>query len=155
METHTQTIKTLTSLAQLDIEASYVYQSVITNITDIIVCNELANFLCEHEFHFRDICHIVGDLGGEIPSYTKDYKSFFTRTYKTLMSKLKKHSALSLAYQNEVLNIKRYEKALKEALFPQARRLVEKGLVDGYRHLAYIKNILENQNQIDSIYIQT
>jgi rubrerythrin len=143
MEVQPQTIKILTSLAHLDIDASQAYQQALDNIASIVICNTLTNCLRDHEHHYKDICRMIDSLGSIPPEYGIDFKGYIIQGCLTLISFMNTQSLLKAIRKNEILNIKYYEKALGENVTPEARRFIEKGLADERRHLSYINEVLK------------
>lgn len=142
METQPQTIRTLTSLAHLDVDASQAFQQVISNITSMSICNTLTDCLRDHEHHFKDTCRMIDNLGGNPPGESIDFRGYIIQGYITIMGVINAQNILKAIRINEILNIQSYEKALTNNLFPEARRLIEKGLTDERRHLSYIDEAL-------------
>jgi|LNAP01.1.fsa_nt_gb hypothetical protein len=148
MDTQPQTIKTLTSLAYLDADTSQVYQQVINNVVSTVMCNALTDCLRDHEHHFKDSCRMINDLGGTLPDYDTAFKGYINQGYAALMNLRSINSRLNAIRKNEISNIQHYEKALTGNLFPEARRLIEKGLNDEHRHLACIEDALKLENYL-------
>ncbi|MBL0941478.1 MAG: ferritin-like domain-containing protein [Alphaproteobacteria bacterium] len=142
MDIQPQTIKTLTYLAHLDIDASQAYQQIISHITSTAICNTLTDCLRDHEHRFKDACRMIDKLGGHPPRNNLDFRGYIVQGYITVMNLINKQKILEAIRKNEILNIRSYEKALTNNLVPEARRLIEKGLKDELRHLAYINEAL-------------
>jgi uncharacterized protein (TIGR02284 family) len=138
-------IDRLSSLMQLDIDASYAYGQAIDNIKDPAIKNELIMFRDDHERHITDLSLAITNLGGTPPARSRDFKGFLIEGFTALRSMMGTEGALKAMQGNEQLTNKMYSNALSLDLSPAVRDIVERNYRDEQRHLAYINEALANR----------
>jgi uncharacterized protein (TIGR02284 family) len=130
-------IKHLSSLIQLDVDAIQAYNQAIENTDVPEVRERLVEFRDDHERHVLNLSDEVRALGGEPPERKRDVKGFFIESFTAIRSR-STEGALKAMRMNEELINRTYEKALAAELTDNARRLVREAYEDEQSHLEYV-----------------
>jgi len=140
-----QALKTLTSLRQLDIDATHAYTQAIERIDVPAIRQRLTEFRGDHERHIRDLEPCIRRLGGEPPERARDFKGFFIEGFTAVRSMLGTEGALKAMQGNEETPNKHYGEARQVDLPPDVRSVVERNYEDEKRHLAYVQDTLAHR----------
>jgi uncharacterized protein (TIGR02284 family) len=135
--------KVLKNLIQLDIDAIRAYEHAIRAAEHEVVSSRLQEFKGDHERHVRELSEHVRKLGGEPPD-KPDLKGFVIEGF-TAVTSIGTRSALMAMMGNEQLTTSRYKAALDEELPPDAKGVVERNYGDEQRHLAWIRQALDQK----------
>ena len=138
----TDMIKNLSSLVQLDIDASHAYDQAIEQIDTLSIRNELIKFRGDHERHIDELSALIRKLGGTPPERSRDFKGYLIEGFTALRSSTGTEGALKAMQGNEKLTNKQYDKARSYDLTPEAKTLVERNYLDEVAHLKYIESVL-------------
>lgn len=146
-----QTIKIMTDLAQLDIDAVHAYEKALEQIDDDIIYRQIASFRNDHLQHIDDLSRLISQYGGKPPERTLDFKGYFIEGFTAVRSLTGTKGALSAMEGNEKTTNKKYEEALSAHpnLPSDVRALLEKNYSDEKRHLAYIKQTLATWKEVE------
>lgn len=136
-------IKTLESLAQLDMDAWHAYGQAIEKSEDIGVRHKLEKFRADHERHISELSEAIRKLGVEPPNFSRDFKGFLIEGWTVLRSVTGVQGVLAAMQTNEKLTNRKYAEAVKLDLPSDLKTLVAANYQDEKEHLAYI------QKQID------
>ncbi len=137
------TIEIMNDKIQLDLDAIVAYDEAIAACENIEIRSRLAEFRTDHERHVQDLSETVVRYGGQ-PKRTRDFKGFVIEGFTKVASRGDR-SALQAMRGNEELTNRSYEAALKDNLPADVRALLEKNLADERRHLAWIKDALDQK----------
>lgn len=141
-----ETLDTLISMAQLDIDDAHAYEQAISNLEDSILKEKFEVFKSDHERHIREISNLIKELGGKPPEYSRDFKGYLISGYTAIRSMMGTKGALEAMQTNEKMTVKRYEDALEKNLTPNARELLAKNLQEERGHLRFIENVLSTES---------
>jgi uncharacterized protein (TIGR02284 family) len=142
METK-ETIKTLSDLCQLDIDAVHAYDQAIERIDHSEIRSNLEAFKADHERHINELSQAIRDLGAEPPERKRDVMGFILEGFTALRGITGTEGALKAMRSNEKLTNRNYENALHEDLPPGVREMVRRNREDERRHLTYIEQCLD------------
>jgi uncharacterized protein (TIGR02284 family) len=140
-----ETIKTLSDLCQLDIDAVYAYEQAIERIDHSEIRSNLESFKADHERHMNDLSQAIRDLGADPPERKRDFKGFLLEGFTALRGITGTEGALKAMRSNEKLTNRNYEDALSKDLPADVRELVRRNREDERRHLTYIERALEER----------
>lgn len=138
-------MKSLRALMQVDIDASEVYQEVITKIEDDKnIHDTLTLFRKEHLRHVDDLSKWIIDLGGQAPERSADLKGIILTGYAKLRSSIGGlKGALNAIHQSEKITNESYAHAVKlEIKDTKLKQLLVDGYEDEKRHIKYIEEKL-------------
>ncbi len=136
-------IETINDLIQLDVDAVHAYDQAIEACEVSDIKTKLEEFRADHERHIADLSSAVTSEGGE-PRVSKDVKGFVIEGFTAIMSQ-GDHSALLSMRGNEELTNRSYRTALDEEMPDHIRSVVERNYEDEQRHLAWIKDALDQK----------
>jgi hypothetical protein len=145
---YSEAIRTLTSLAQLDMDAVLAYEQAIRGIDegDRQIKEALEGFQDDHIRHIDDLSAQIEALGETPPPFKRDVKGFFIEGMTAIMSKIGTRSALIAMTENEALTNAMYHRALKTKGLPSmAKAVIQKNARDEERHIAYITTALKSK----------
>jgi rubrerythrin len=140
-----EVLEQLRDLAQLDVDAIGAYESAIGRISAAHVREKLVQFRGDHERHVRDLNAAIGGLGGKPIERKPDVSGFLIKGMTAVTSMMGDQAALTAMRGNEELTNRSYQKALQAGLLPDVRQLVERNFADEQRHLAWIKQALDQR----------
>ena len=138
-------IKTLSNLAQLDIDAVHAYEQAIERIDYAPIRDELRKFQMDHQRHVRELSALIKQHGEKPPEFSRDFKGFLIEGFTALRSITGTEGALKAMQSNEETTTKHYSEALDSDLPLEARALVERNYGDERRHLNYVKGALASR----------
>jgi uncharacterized protein (TIGR02284 family) len=130
----------LRDLAQLDIDATSLYEDAINRITVPLIREKLTEFRVDHLRHVQDLSEEIIKLGGRPVENAPDVKGTLLRGFTALTSMMGNQAAVMAMIGNEELTNRSYESALKLDWSPSQRALIEKNYADEKRHLAWLKS---------------
>jgi uncharacterized protein (TIGR02284 family) len=130
----------LRDLAQLDIDATSLYEEAINRITVPLIREKLTEFRVDHLRHVQDLSEEIIKLGGRPVENAPDVKGTLLRGFTALTSMMGNQAAVMAMIGNEELTNRSYESALKLDWSPSQRALIEKNYADEKRHLAWLKS---------------
>ena len=137
------TTETLNDLLRLDIDAIQAYKQAIDACEVPAIRDRLTEFMGDHERHVRDLRDAVRNLGAE-PVEKRDLKGFLIEGF-TAISSRGDRSALMAMRGNEELTNRRYDAARKSEVPADVHELIERNYQDEARHLAWIKDAIQNR----------
>jgi rubrerythrin len=141
-----ETLKGLTALMQLDVDAVRAYEQAIGNIDADDIRATLEAFKGDHERHIVDLEAMIRKLGGTPPSKTPDLKGFIITGFTAIRSAAGTEAALKAMKTNEKLTNEKYQAAMTRQMPDDAMRLVQGNWTDEQRHLHYITTTLEQRS---------
>jgi uncharacterized protein (TIGR02284 family) len=106
-------IKELNSLAQYEIDKSFMLNEAIESVNDPEIKKKLLSFKENAEKNISKLLSHVKELGGKPVSYSKDFKGYFMQGYVTIRGITSDVGVLRALHTNEKLVLSAYEKALK------------------------------------------
>jgi uncharacterized protein (TIGR02284 family) len=130
----------LRDLAQLDIDATSLYEEAINRITVPLIREKLTEFRVDHLRHVQDLSEEIIKLGGRPVENAPDVKGTLLRGFTALTRMMGNQAAVMAMIGNEELTNRSYESALKLDWSPSQRALIEKNYADEKRHLAWLKS---------------
>jgi uncharacterized protein (TIGR02284 family) len=136
-------VKTLESLAQLDMDAWHAYGQAIDKAEDIGVRHKLEKFRADHERHVSDLSDVIRNLGQEPPKFSRDFKGFLIEGWTAVRSITGVQGVLAAMDTNEKLTNRKYDEATKLGLPTDIHALVVANYKDEKEHLAYIKKQID------------
>jgi uncharacterized protein (TIGR02284 family) len=145
MENLKESLDTLTSIAQLDIDDAHAYEHAIANLEDEGIKAKFRSFKADHERHIVEINALIKEFDGTPPEYSRDFKGFLISGYTAIRSMMGTKGALEAMQTNETMTVKLYEEALQKDLDPITRGLLLKNLEDEREHLRFIEDLLSNE----------
>jgi uncharacterized protein (TIGR02284 family) len=137
-------IRSLQDLIHLDMDAIKAYDQAIRACEHENVASQLRQFRGDHERH---VTALSGELErlGEKPDVRTDVKGFFIEKF-TAITSMGTRSALMSMMGNEGLTNARYKAALDLEDVPEsAKAVIRVNYSDEQRHLAWIKNALDQK----------
>jgi uncharacterized protein (TIGR02284 family) len=138
------TIEIMNDLIQLDVDAVHAYEQAIEACDIVTIQEKLRAFQGDHERHIEDLSRLVRARGAE-PKVTRDAKGFLIKGFTAIMSR-GDHSALMAMRGNEELTNLSYKNALDDVgAEAEVRTVVERNYADEQRHLAWIKDALDQK----------
>lgn len=141
-----ESLDTLMSISQLDIDDAHAYELAISNLEDEDVKVKFRRFKADHERHIVEVNALIKEFGGTAPEYSRDFKGFLISGYTALRSMMGTKGALEAMHTNEKMTVHMYEEALKKDLDPITRGLLIRNLEDEKEHLSFIEGVLANEN---------
>ena len=138
METK-EIFKVLNSLAHLDTDAIYTCDEALEQIDVLSIKDQLTRFRDDHHRHVRELSDAVRRLGGQPPSFSKDFKGFLIQGMTSARSATGTEGALKAMKLNEELTNRNYSKAIKMGFPDDLEALIERNYRDEQRHLAIIQ----------------
>jgi uncharacterized protein (TIGR02284 family) len=137
-------VSELNELIKLDRGAIRAYEQAIEACQTEVVREKLREFQGDHERHVSDLSAHVRVLGGT-PEERRDFKGMLIEGFTAITSQ-GDHSALLAMRGNEELTNRKYASALEvEELTGEVRTTVERNYHDEERHLAWIKDALDQR----------
>lgn len=136
-------VEALNDLIEMDHNAIGGYDSAIKGIKDYPdIQSTFQQFRADHERHIRELSPFVRQYGGE-PEKAPGAMGMLQKGW-TEVSKLGGADAiLSAMVSNEKSAVKTYEQGATKAFPPDILRIVERGVEDEQKHLAYCQKEYE------------
>lgn len=132
-------LKELNSLTQLDIDAIHAYDQALSHIDVLSIKDQLTQFRDDHHRHVRDLSDAIRRLGGQPPSFQKDFKGFLIQGMTSARSSTGTEGALKAMKTNEQLTNRNYSQAVNMGFPDDIKAIVERNFRDEQRHLATIE----------------
>ncbi len=107
METK-EIFKVLNSLAHLDTDAIYTCDEALEQIDVLSIKDQLTRFRDDHHRHVRELLDAIRRLGGQPPSFSKDFKGFLVQGMTSARSATGTEGALKAMKTNEELTSRNY-----------------------------------------------
>jgi rubrerythrin len=143
-DTH-QTIKLLSDLIHLDVDAQYAYAQALDSVTHVEIREQFIRFRDDHARHVEALAAQIEALGGVAPRRTRDMKGFLLEGFTAIRSATGDEGALKAMKLNEQLTNRRYERAAKVAVEGAVAALIERHREDENLHLEYIEKALRDR----------
>ncbi len=115
----------LKSLAQYEIDHSFLMQQAVHNLKDSEIIQKLGSHRDAIEDNIKQLCAAVEKLGGEAPEHSRDFKGFFMQGYAALRGITSDYGVLQALDSNEKLIMDAYEKTLHLELPQEAQKVVQ------------------------------
>ncbi|MGI5864900.1 MAG: ferritin-like domain-containing protein [Myxococcales bacterium] len=138
METK-EIFKELNSLTQLDIDAIHAYDEALEHIDVMTIKDQLTQFRDDHHRHVRELSDVIRQLGGQPPSFTKDFKGYLIQGMTSARSATGTEGAIKAMKANEELTNRYYSKAVNMDFPDDIKVLIQRNYRDEQRHLATIQ----------------
>ena len=139
-------IKNLISLAQLDRDATSVYDDALKHVTDDDLRMALTDFRDEHEHHITQISAGIVRLGGQPLEFKVDMMGHAADWFTTLRSVTGQHGALEALRTAEKYHNKRYGEAVTwDVSDSDLRRELGEFFAEEKHHLSYVEGKLSVQ----------
>lgn len=132
----------LGDILKLDVDAVQAYNEAIEKIENQSVRAQLSTYRDDHQRHVTDLTQAIRTLGKEPPSATQDIKGKLIEGMTSLRSSLGDDQALKAMRQNEQITNNTYEDAASKSWTADVAPIIERGLADERRHLAWIEQQL-------------
>ncbi|MCP5369380.1 MAG: DUF2383 domain-containing protein [Rickettsiaceae bacterium] len=132
------TAKTLQELCQYEIDGSFIISQAIDNINNNEIKTDLTRIKQEYENNIKQLASMIKECGGEVPSYSKDFKGFFMQGYTSLRGLTGDQGILNALDTNIKMVIKAFEKVLNSDLPENVRSQLQKIHNNGQEHLNYV-----------------
>jgi uncharacterized protein (TIGR02284 family) len=137
-------VEKLNDLIAVDIDAVNAYQACIDRLRHADIKQRLGAFQQDHERHIRELSAYVTRFGGK-PRSKADIKGFFLKGFTAVTSMVGDEAALKAMQGNEQITNRSYQASLAEAWPDDLRQLIARNYGDEQRHLAYIREALQNR----------
>ena len=136
-------IKTLQTLAQLDVDAYHAYAQAIEKISQPTIRERILSFQGDHERHVTELNTLISGLGGEPEKFARDFKGYLIEGFTSLRSITGTQGALAAMQTNEKMTNRRYQQACDLDLPATVMEAVRKNRGDERVHLQYIEEQLD------------
>lgn len=123
---HEETIKELQKLTQYEIDESFLISQCIDNVTSQAIKARLQTIKTECEKNIDELSSLVKQFGGELPSYSKDFKGYFMNGYAAMRGAFTDQGALKALHTNLKLILKPFESSLNSSLPPETKEVLKK-----------------------------
>lgn len=133
----------LGDLLKLDVDAVHAYNEAIEKIEAQELRSHLSEYRDDHQRHVTELTQLIRGMGEEAPSPKPDAKGLLIEGMTKLRSSMGDEQAMKAMHQNEEITNRAYEKAAQQTYWPpEAMRVIEHGLADERRHIAWIEQQL-------------
>jgi hypothetical protein len=136
-------IEKLNDLIQLDFDAIVSYNHAIEHCDEAQVRRDLESFKVDHQRHITDLGKVIVACEGTPIDVHRDLKGVLLEGLTTLRSRGGTLAALRAMRTNEKLTNYSYARAVRIALAPIARVVIDQNYADEQRHLAVIQSHIE------------
>ena len=120
-----EAVKHLKSLAQYEIDHSFLMQQAVHNLKDSETTQKLGAYRDSIENNIKQLGAAIEKLGGEAPEHAKDFKGFFMVGYAALRGLTSDHGVLQSLDSNEKIIMDAYEKVLRLELPEEAHKVIQ------------------------------
>jgi len=139
-----QWVEKLNDLIAVDIDAAHAYRACIDRLRSAEIKQRLGAFQQDHERHIRELSAYVTRFGGK-PRSRSDIKGFILKGFTAVTSMVGDEAALKAMQGNEQITNHSYKASLEAAWPDDLRQLIARNYGDEQRHLAYIREALQNR----------
>lgn len=139
------TLKKLTSLAQLDIDAVNGYDQALEHVEGGQVAATLRTFREDHQRHVDRLNALISKYGGDPPEQKPDLKGYLLEGLTAMRSATGTEGALKALDMNEKQTNKRYDEAAHWDVPEDVNVTIEQNRQDEVRHLDYVQSQLHTK----------
>jgi rubrerythrin len=141
-------VKNLTSLAQMDRDATKVYAEALEHVEREDVKMRLTEFRAEHEQHVTEISAAIDSMAGRRPEFKVDLAGHLADWLTALRSMGGEHGALAALRTGERYHNARYAEAVTwDIVDPDLAALLHRFYTEEKRHLGFIESQLGDHEQ--------
>lgn len=141
METH-EIVRHLASLMHLDVDASHVYDEVLTHVTDEDIRANFTTFRDEHKHHAEVIAEAIKSLGETPPPPEEDLVGRLSEMAMGMRSVTGDQGALHAMRTAENYHNSRYKEASGWDVDATLKQTLTEFYGDEVKHLAYMEKKL-------------
>jgi rubrerythrin len=142
-------MKNLTSLAQMDRDATSVYDEALKHVEHEEVKTRFMEFKAEHEQHVAAISAAIAGPGGGSPEFKVDLLGHLADWLTAFRGMQGERGALAAMRMGERHHNTRYEEAMKwDIADPEFASLLRRFYADEKRHLAFMESQLGRLGEV-------
>ena len=138
-----ETIKALSELVQVDIDAVHAYDRALKEVDDEIIQSRLNEFQKEHRDHIRVIFEQIRAAGGQPPAFSQDFKGYVIEAFAALRSFTGMEGALQALQTTEEITNRYYSDIVSKKAPDAVKDILRKHYTEERIHLDYIRSNLE------------
>jgi uncharacterized protein (TIGR02284 family) len=129
---------TLQSLAQYEIDGSFIISQAMASISNTNIGEHLSEIREECERNIEELANLICEYGREAPDHSRDFKGFFMQGYTGMRGLLSDKGAMRALQTNLGLVAKAYEKALGSDLPSDVKEKLQALYTNVKDHLEYV-----------------
>jgi hypothetical protein len=138
-----ETIKALSELVQVDIDAVHAYDRALKEVDDKIIQSRLIEFQKEHRNHIRVLFEQIRAAGEQPPAFSQDFKGYVIEAFAALRSFTGMKGALQALQTTEEITHRYYGNWVSKKAPDTVKEILRKHFTEEKIHLDYIKSNLE------------
>lgn len=143
-DTQEQTIKCLKSLAQYEIDCSFIIQQAMDSVSDDNFRSKIAKIKQECDENIKELSDMITKYGADAPEFSRDFKGFFMQGYVGMRGLISDGGVMKALKTNTKMLLDAFSKALDSDIELEAKELVQNIYDNAKEHLEYIEKSYEN-----------
>jgi ferritin-like metal-binding protein YciE len=137
-------------LAHYEIDRAYLLDQAINKLTNPGYQEILKKIKTECESNIQILSNIIENLGGEAPSYTRDFTGFLMQGYMAIRGLMGDKSLLRALQTDLNIILEAHKKASTLYLPEDLRDSIETIFSKAKKHVAIIETLLKSSSKMDS-----